>query len=114
MRISDWSSDVCSSDLEIPHCAVRPAWLRQIDAACRTAREHDLGSGRRHGADPGAARYRAMARVRWLLGIDAGPDLCRYASARLSCSGTPLHLPFAQGRERLVLPTGSTLESPRF
>src|SRR3546814_15671817 len=69
---------------EIPHCAVRPAWLRQIDAACRTAREHDLGSGRRHGADPGAARYRAMARVRWLLGIDAGPDLCRDASARRS------------------------------
>ena len=32
--------------------ALRPARLGQIDAACRARREHDLGSRRRHGADP--------------------------------------------------------------
>src|SRR3546814_7942817 len=56
MRISDWSSDVCSSDLSstwwflvLPGqwCASVPA--RQVDAACDAAVVHVAAAGRAHG-----------------------------------------------------------------
>src|SRR3546814_2675969 len=42
MRISDWTSDVCSSDLTWPTCEATTSrtWLSTPCAACRCRREH--------------------------------------------------------------------------
>src|SRR3546814_1529837 len=67
MRISDWSSDVCSSDL-----AVRPAPARIADII-DALEDHDMRNARQgqdvaieafHGAWPGAARNDPIARNR--------------------------------------------------
>src|SRR3546814_10176473 len=39
MRISDWSSDVCSSDLPAHHCKVAVSEAETVDWACRAALE---------------------------------------------------------------------------
>src|SRR3546814_4114464 len=38
MRISDWSSDVCSSDLRSCLCPVRHAWISLLPAPARLSR----------------------------------------------------------------------------
>ncbi len=63
---------------------VRPARLRQVDAACRARGQHDLAPRRRHRAAARKIRLRQMAGVRRLLGLDAGAGLCRDASRRVS------------------------------
>src|SRR3546814_10683256 len=60
MRISDWSSDVCSSDLGVPNCvAHQPVrdwlWSRPVKKARR------LGSRRRASPSQPAARARASS-----------------------------------------------------
>src|SRR3546814_4075845 len=65
MRISDWSSDVCSSDL--PRCA--PSWLRRdMDAVSRRAplrREADPQVDR--GALIDLRHVGAILRRRWMI-----------------------------------------------
>src|SRR3546814_20346289 len=48
MRISDWSSDVCSSDLDGTGDPSRPLGLGHEFEECRTAVQHDLGDQRFH------------------------------------------------------------------
>src|SRR3546814_4314313 len=43
MRISDWSSDVCSSDLVPPHRAAVPSFRAVSESSDRTARPHRPG-----------------------------------------------------------------------
>src|SRR3546814_10426221 len=43
MRISDWSSDVCSSDLVPPHRAAVPSFRAVAESSDRTARPHRPG-----------------------------------------------------------------------
>src|SRR3546814_1882359 len=73
MRISDWSSDVCSSDLVVLRRAVRLAVRQALLAgwtgvlAGRRPRHHRRpGAGRGIGADPqpGGTRRAAADRVR--------------------------------------------------
>src|SRR3546814_8972196 len=53
MRISDWSSDVCSSDLRVPRDRGRGPLPARL---CRQPRHHDFGCARR-----GRAHGRAVA-----------------------------------------------------
>src|SRR3546814_20191974 len=60
MRISDWSSDVCSSDLP---AAWRPATRKAVPAHCETLERqrdwpHDRPQGGRTGNSWAAARWR--------------------------------------------------------
>src|SRR3546814_4766984 len=106
MRISDWSSDVCSSDLRLGPCAARrispqrPARHRRLGDrdqrhARTTASGRDHAAARRLGGDPrGADRdrrhlrheFRVHARTRlglWL-SVRAGPDLRRFGARLLA------------------------------
>src|SRR3546814_17882277 len=69
MRISDWSSDVCSSDLRSPSRGSRASdGAVALDA--RVKPEHDDGGG-----DDGRARYRTTSpfmRARLAVGLGAG------------------------------------------
>src|SRR3546814_20683480 len=49
MRISDWSSDVCSSDLTLPRAASEAAWLQ-----ARLHRDQGASAARRAGGAGGA------------------------------------------------------------
>src|SRR3546814_15278820 len=52
MRISDWSSDVCSSDLELAHFDVDQAEkvrLRWIERVIQIEYPVDMGKARKHG-----------------------------------------------------------------
>src|SRR3546814_15875098 len=51
MRISDWSSDVCSSDLRLPSNGIRTRTVRLLPPACRCSRV-----GCRHLRSPGLGR----------------------------------------------------------
>src|SRR3546814_2750099 len=51
MRISDWSSDVCSSDLRLPSNGIRTRTVRPLPPACRCSRV-----GCRHLRSPGLGR----------------------------------------------------------
>src|SRR3546814_3083426 len=44
MRISDWSSDVCSSDLRIPRCSKH--WVMSASTASPAARQRDCSPTR--------------------------------------------------------------------
>src|SRR3546814_8129965 len=56
MRISDWSSDVCSSDLHVLPCSARPAGGHR---GLRAPRDDQAGAGaRREGAVTGAGADR--------------------------------------------------------
>src|SRR3546814_12174794 len=73
MRVSDWSSDVCSSDLEGRPGAGRPSGRRQAgDGACRAVRP--LRAARRPARHPAPRRVdgggRAAARHRSPRGQD--------------------------------------------
>src|SRR3546814_13053406 len=61
MRISDWSSDVCSSDLDADHPG-RPV-LSAVDAADRRDRALDRHSSRRFAVRAGARGGRRAARL---------------------------------------------------
>src|SRR3546814_20931233 len=95
MRISDWSSDVCSSDLLCPDGGDRISWLGFGRRGCRAAGSNDLRprAGRRaglrgceeggEGHPPGAGGYgprqeigRAEGRERgWQSGYIRGVDV---------------------------------------
>src|SRR3546814_14803001 len=68
MRISDWSSDVCSSDLAERHHA-RPRG-RGTDGAWRGRCGQRAGRARQQGADIGVAVAAGVA----LDGLDVGPE----------------------------------------
>ena len=76
----------------VSHRAVRSARLRAQPAARQSGRQHDLASGRGHGAAARAPRHRALAGVRRLVGLDARPrlraDASRSASASWSCAAS--------------------------
>ena len=82
---------------------VRPARLRQVDAACQPRRQHDLAPRRRHRAAARTGRLRQMAGVRRLVGLDAGAGLCRDASRARQRARPARHLHADQARARLVL-----------
>src|SRR3546814_5413162 len=81
MRISDWSSDVCSSDLNVMCCPRKSSRMRRrIDAVDRC---HELAAGRREQADVGAERDEGRAGrdlVARILGV-AGEHAGRLAGA---------------------------------
>src|SRR3546814_1329288 len=71
MRISDWSSDVCSSDLPARHVVCRTgdsggrrrdAEPRRGDRACRTGGAGQRGLGRSQAADRGSVRMSYLFR----------------------------------------------------
>src|SRR3546814_1917354 len=90
MRISYWSSDVCSSDLHLDVAAVPGAFVQQHDrAGCEFALQpcHDRGWIRAHRVErarvPGHARQSAVAQRRRHEGIrmaDDGPEPARRAA----------------------------------
>ena len=88
----------------LPHRAVRSARLRCQPPARRAAREHHLGSGGGHRGTAPPSRHRALAGVRRLLGLDAGPGLCTEASRARQRAGVARHLPAAALRAGVVLP----------
>src|SRR3546814_5189081 len=46
LRISDWSSDVCSSDLTLPHVnRVHPSWTASMSPTIREKRPLPFGKG---------------------------------------------------------------------
>ena len=71
---------------------VRPARLRQVDAACLARGQHHLAPRRRHRAAARDGRLRQMAGLRRLLGLDAGARLCRDASRAGQRAGPARHL----------------------
>src|SRR3546814_17199488 len=80
MRISDWSSDVCSSDLRHRALARRPAWPRQRqqghpgNVARRRGRRRVNQDAPRHVPAP-STRMDAEDTLAELLGYLADPDL---------------------------------------
>ena len=60
-----------------------------------------------------AARHRALAAVRRLVGLDAGARLCRDAPRARQRADPARHLPAAPRRARLVLPGGLQLDLSR-
>src|SRR3546814_17517742 len=46
MRISDWSSDVCSSDLAAPAAGAAPSWARASNRRARACRRGGARGGR--------------------------------------------------------------------
>src|SRR3546814_8991701 len=78
MRISDWSSDVCSSDLAGPQARDR------TDGAC-------LRLGRRHGG-------RGRAAVRTIAPGQRSDTVAKLSRIRLACAGTSTVTPSKIGR----------------
>src|SRR3546814_8029680 len=65
MRISDWSSDVCSSDLAVrPHVLAyrRLVWLRTTSWACAWAARNDLAAALASTVPATAGTARRLAR----------------------------------------------------
>src|SRR3546814_5788551 len=74
MRISDWSSDVCSSDLRSPSRGSRASDAAVVLDA-RVKPEHDDGGG-----DDGRARYRTTSPfLRARLAVGLGPGQLAFA-----------------------------------
>src|SRR3546814_19265228 len=74
MRISDWSSDVCSSDLDQPDAAVRsepPMPRPPVEARPRSLYVTDIQTWVR---DPYAIYAKRILRLRRLDPVDAPPD----------------------------------------
>src|SRR3546814_5687999 len=74
MRISDWSSDVCSSDLESRRCGHRPARISERDAADAVAHRH-VSVVPRIGGSGGRACGGRGGRALWP--VDDGDDFDR-------------------------------------
>ena len=80
---------------------LRPARLRQVDAARRAQGEHDVGPRRGRRADPDASRDREVARLRRLVGLDAGPRVRRDAPRARDRAHPARDLPRPEARDRL-------------
>src|SRR3546814_3522208 len=111
MRISDWSSDVCSSDLAILHRAPQrghPTWAMNDEADFRAGlpwcRAHrGLLAGYRAGADRGrAVPHRPLVATR---GLHRGP-LPRAGHRRTPCGVDRLAVADARPPNALRQPTG--------
>src|SRR3546814_7637558 len=66
MRISDWSSDVCSSDLKVDHvlhCRQLRRGLAQVAVQAPVLRAHGLAEHEHQQARPGAGRARQFTGV---------------------------------------------------
>src|SRR3546814_3737913 len=62
MRISDWSSDVCSSDLESPNLAARLQGLAAPDSVVIDATTHSLAGSAFDCEDLGAQTMKGVMR----------------------------------------------------
>jgi pimeloyl-ACP methyl ester carboxylesterase len=93
--------------------AVRSARLWALDAPCGPGGEHHLAPGRRHRAAPADDRRRTMARLRRLLGRDAGAGLFASTSGAGLRAHRPRHLHAPPRRNPLVLSARRILALPR-
>src|SRR3546814_14997999 len=60
MRISDWSSDVCSSDLSTLRAVIAQRLVRRLCQHCHEAVQADKSASALLGFDPGTIIYRAL------------------------------------------------------
>src|SRR3546814_6464976 len=85
MRISDWSSDVCSSDLDPQH----PPLFRRASADCARVVDWRSGSGRNRAGEPGwvhiaECRTPAGADMQVVVGWSQRPDPVTWQGGRVS------------------------------
>src|SRR3546814_20936815 len=81
MRISDWSSDVCSSDLGLD-----AAWLAEIDAAGQITHDHDVEAA----DDVGLQRAGLDQRIEAFRRTQAGKQVHFLAQAQQAALGFPV------------------------
>src|SRR3546814_15254988 len=74
MRISDWSSDVCSSDLAIIVAKVNAAEDEQVERAEAQARDLNPSATIIRGASPVVLDDPEQVRGKRVLVVDDGPD----------------------------------------
>src|SRR3546814_16990402 len=103
MRISDWSSDECSSDLVYPFHSLEPAWrvqqdLRGTGGEGRQARPVDDRCHPPEGA-PGSGQPAQKRHVPGRIGHPKG-GLCAKLSAISVGTGRPATLPSSEGKMR--------------
>src|SRR3546814_4739730 len=84
MRISDWSSDVCSSDL-VAESEVEAA-MRAMMHNRRFGHLHDIGTGTGRMAEIFAPTARHVT------ALDRSPDMLRIARAKLADQPVPIDL----------------------
>src|SRR3546814_14752298 len=107
MRISDWSSDVCSSDLLDPRIGEPVDHPRLIAAERAAALEHQRDLiGKRQ-------RLRLAARARmWGIGHFRQRWLCVAARSLMACNPTPSRAFIPQAPLEGRAPCGPTLSTP--
>ncbi|AAW76895.1 conserved hypothetical protein [Xanthomonas oryzae pv. oryzae KACC 10331] len=88
---------------QVPHRVIRSARFRPLHAACRSGRQHHLGSGGRYRTAAHTSGHRPLAGVRWQLGFHIGARLRADPSATGHRVGAARHFPAASFRAGMVL-----------